>query len=282
MIGQIVRIKQIYDKFTKDEMTVYAAQASFFIIIAAFPTIMLLLTVAQTVPRVSQSELIELVLSMVPADYKSIAFRIINDISLRSPATMISVTAVTALWSSSRGMLSIANGLNRVHGSYVKRLYIIKRLICVVYTLVFVLVCVISLGLLVFGDSIQSFVYHQFPMIARITRHIISLRTVLTLLFFFLVFAGIYTYVPQRRLTLRSQLPGALFTTIGWILFSLVFSLYFRYFGGGNFSYMYGSLTAIVLMMLWLYGCICLLFFGAEINYYREEFDPFSEDSSSR
>lgn len=270
MVRLIIRIKQIYDKFAADEMTVYAAQASFFTIIAAFPFIMLLLTVVQIVPSVSQGEMMEFILALVPVGYKSVAFRVINDLSLKSPATMISVTAITALWSSSRGMMSIAKGLNRVQGKVEKRWYIVKRLICAGYTIVFILVCVLSLGLLVFGTTIQNFVLRQFPLIARVTQHIISLRTLLALAFFMFVFAGIYTYVPDRKLSLKSQLPGAMFTTAGWILFSMAFSLYFRLFGGNNFSYMYGSLTAIVLLMLWLYGCICVLFFGAELNYYLE------------
>lgn len=270
MVRLIIRIKQIYDKFAADEMTVYAAQASFFTIIAAFPFIMLLLTVVQIVPSVSQGELMEFILALVPVGYKSVAFRVISDLSLKSPATMISVTAVTALWSSSRGMMSIAKGLNRVQGKVEKRWYIVKRLICAGYTIVFILVCVLSLGLLVFGTMIQNFVLRQFPLIARVTQHIISLRTLLALAFFMFVFAGIYTYVPDRKLSLKSQLPGAMFTTAGWILFSMAFSLYFKLFGGNNFSYMYGSLTAIVLLMLWLYGCICVLFFGAELNYYLE------------
>ena len=270
MVRLIIRIKQIYDKFAADEMTVYAAQASFFTIIAAFPFIMLLLTVVQIVPSVSQGELMEFILALVPVGYKSVAFRVISDLSLKSPATMISVTAITALWSSSRGMMSIAKGLNRVQGKVEKRWYIVKRLICAGYTIVFILVCVLSLGLLVFGTTIQNFVLRQFPLIARVTQHIISLRTLLALAFFMFVFAGIYTYVPDRNLSLKSQLPGAMFTTAGWILFSMAFSLYFKLFGGNNFSYMYGSLTAIVLLMLWLYGCICVLFFGAELNYYLE------------
>ena len=167
-------------------------------------------------------------------------------------------------------MMSIAKGLNRVQGKVEKRWYIVKRLICAGYTIVFILVCVLSLGLLVFGTTIQNFVLRQFPLIARVTQHIISLRTLLALAFFMFVFAGIYTYVPDRKLSLKSQLPGAMFTTAGWILFSMAFSLYFKLFGGNNFSYMYGSLTAIVLLMLWLYGCICVLFFGAELNYYLE------------
>ena len=269
MIPLIIRTKQIYDKFSSDEMTVYAAQASFFIIIAAFPFIMLMITVVQVVPNLTRAELLDILLSLVPEGYKSVAFRVLNDLSLNSPATMISVTAVTALWSSSRGMMSIARGLNRIHGESDERWYIVRRLIWAGYTIVFILVCVVALGLLVFGTSIQNFLVARVPVLAGITQHIISFRTLLALALFMLGFAGIYTYVPARKLTLRSQIPGAVFATAGWILFSLAFSLYFRLFGKYNFSYMYGSLGAVVLLMLWLYGCICVLFFGAEINGYQ-------------
>ena len=269
MIPLIIRTKQIYDKFSSDEMTVYAAQASFFIIIAAFPFIMLMITVVQVVPNLTRAELLDILLSLVPEGYKSVAFRVLNDLSLNSPATMISVTAVTALWSSSRGMMSIARGLNRIHGESDERWYIVRRLIWAGYTIVFILVCVVALGLLVFGTSIQNFLVARVPVLAGITQYIISFRTLLALALFMLGFAGIYTYVPARKLTLRSQIPGAVFATAGWILFSLAFSLYFRLFGKYNFSYMYGSLGAVVLLMLWLYGCICVLFFGAEINDYQ-------------
>ena len=269
MIPLIIRTKQIYDKFSSDEMTVYAAQASFFIIIAAFPFIMLMITVVQVVPNLTRAELLDILLSLVPEGCKSVAFRVLNDLSLNSPATMISVTAVTALWSSSRGMMSIARGLNRIHGESDERWYIVRRLIWAGYTIVFILVCVVALGLLVFGTSIQNFLVARVPVLAGITQHIISFRTLLALALFMLGFAGIYTYVPARKLTLRSQIPGAVFATAGWILFSLAFSLYFRLFGKYNFSYMYGSLGAVVLLMLWLYGCICVLFFGAEINDYQ-------------
>ena len=269
MIPLIIRTKQIYDKFSSDEMTVYAAQASFFIIIAAFPFIMLMITVVQVVPNLTRAELLDILLSLVPEGYKSVAFRVLNDLSLNSPATMISVTAVTALWSSSRGMMRIARGLNRIHGESDERWYIVRRLIWAGYTIVFILVCVVALGLLVFGTSIQNFLVARVPVLAGITQHIISFRTLLALALFMLGFAGIYTYVPARKLTLRSQIPGAVFATAGWILFSLAFSLYFRLFGKYNFSYMYGSLGAVVLLMLWLYGCICVLFFGAEINDYQ-------------
>ena len=274
MFGLIVAVKQIYDKYAEDEMTVYAAQVSFFIILSVVPFIMLLLTAVQMIPSLSNARFMELIIGLVPVDYKSLAFKVVNDLSLKSPGTMISVTAVTALWSAGRGMFSVARGLNRIHGRGEKRWYVVSRLICSGYTIVFILVCILSLGLLVFGDMIQSFLVNRFPFVEDLVTHIINFRALWALMILVTFFLGIYTFVPDKRLRLREQVPGALFSTLGWMGFSFVFSLYFNHIGGKNYSYMYGSLTTIVLLLLWLYACICILFFGAELNYYWKELFP--------
>lgn len=69
---------------------------------------------------------------------------------------------------------------------------------------------------------------------------------------------------PGRRRTPRSQLPGTIFATAGWLVFSRVFSFYILHFW--RLSYIYGSLTAVILIILWLYVIINLLFIGAGIN----------------
>ena len=108
-----------------------------------------------------------------------------------------------------------------------------------------------------------------FPVLAEITLYIISFRQLLSLTILTLIFAGLYTFIPDKKQKISSQLPGAIFSTVCWMGFSFAFSIYFDNFS--NYSYMYGSLTAIVLLMLWLYFCICILFLGAEINYFWEK-----------
>ena len=215
----IIRGKKIYDKYKTDEMTVYAAQVSFFVMLSFVPFIMLLLTAVQMIPAISQAEVLELVVELTPADYKSLAFRIVNDLSLKSPATMISVTAVTALWSAGRGMFSMARGLDRVWGKEDKYWYVISRLICCGYTIVFVAVCLLSLILLVFGQILQGFLEAHFPFVGVITGTVIDLRAIWFFLVLFVFFLGIYTFVPEKRLRVRDQIPGALlFPSIltGW------------------------------------------------------------------
>lgn len=247
MIGLILRGKQIYDKFSKDEMTVYAAQASFFTIIAAFPFIMLLMAMIQLIPTITKSNLLQVITSLVPANLKSLVFGVVENIYTNSPATVLSVTAIAAIWSASRGMLSIERGLNRVFGKQKKRNYVVTRMICAGYTIIFMLICILTLVLLVLGSSIQGFVEHHFPVVAEITHYVISFRTVL-LLILTICFTFLYTYVPEKKQHFKKQLPGAIFSTLGWIAFSFAFSIYFNNFS--NFSVMYGSLTAIVLLML--------------------------------
>ncbi|MDO4267959.1 MAG: YihY/virulence factor BrkB family protein [Eubacteriales bacterium] len=274
MIGFIISCKRIWNKYVEDEITVYAAQASFFIVIAFFPFIMLLLTLIQFIPAVSKSDLLSILVRIMPDMLDSLVVGVVDDLYIKSPGTILSVTALLALWSAAKGMMSIERGLNRIYGTLEKRRYIMRRLVCSVYTLAFMLVCIASLVLLVFGTSIQRMLVRLFPVLNSVTRHVISFRSLLAIVLFLVCFVGLYTILPKKKQNPRKQIPGAVFTAVGWLLFSCLFSLYFTNFS--SFSYMYGSLTAIVLMMLWLYFSICILFIGAEINYFLEMHGPHS------
>ena len=269
MISLIVHGKEIFDKYKRDEVTVYAAQASFFTVISFFPFIMLLLTLIQFIPGVNKSDLLSILVTIMPDMLDALVVSIVDDLYNKSPATIVSISAIVALWSAARGMLGIERGLNRVFESPEKRGYILRRLICAGYTVLFIIACVASLLLLVLGSSIQRFLVKWLPVFSHFTGFLFGLRPLLTLWLLIFIFSGLYTYVPLRKHSLRSQMPGALFSTVGWMIFSALFSIYFNNFS--NYSYMYGSLTAIVLLMLWLYFCICILFLGAEINYFWEK-----------
>ncbi len=258
--------RRIWERFSQNDITVYAAQASFFIIIAFFPFVMLLLTLLQFIPSVSQSDLLRLIIQIVPDMLAPLVISIVNDLYVKSPGTIISVTALTALWSASRGMMSIERGMNRIYGYSDRRNYILRRLICSGYTLVFILACIVSLVLLVLGSSLEMLMEQYLPVAVHIARMVFSMGGLLSFILLFTCFIGIYTILPWKKQNPWHQVPGAVSTVIGWMVFSYLFSLYFTHFS--NYSYMYGSLTAIVLVMLWLYFCICIMFLGAELNYY--------------
>ncbi len=263
-------LKEIADKFRKDEVSVYAAQASFFMLLSFFPFLMLILTLIQLVPALQKSDVIDMMASIMPDMLDGMVIGIIDDLYVKSPKTIVSITAVAALWSASRGMQGIERGLNRVNEIPETHGFLTERLICVVQTLFFIVACVGSLLFLVLGNSINRMVQRWIPALSAFSSQLYNLRSLLSLLMLVIVFSGLYTWLPPRRRSMIRQIPGALFSTLGWIVFSNLFSVYFKYFN--NYSYMYGSLTAVVVLMLWLYFCICILFIGAEINYHLGRF----------
>lgn len=264
MICFLVRCKKIYDEFVKDEITVYAAQASFFIVLSFFPFIMILLSAIQMVPNVSQSDLMLVIAKLFPEKVYPLVESIVSDLYSAAPGAILSVTSIVTIWSASRGMLGIERGLNRIIDCNRRRNYVISRLINSGYTVIFILVCIMSLVLMVFGSTVQSLLLRYVPFFASIAPYMISLRALIALAILIVFFMALYTFLPYEKLVLRQQLPGAILSTAGWIGCSYGFSIYFNHFK--RFSYMYGSLAAVVILMLWLYFCICILFLGAEVN----------------
>lgn len=264
MIYFLVQCKKIYDEFVKDEITVYAAQASFFIVLSFFPFIMILLSAIQMVPNITQSDLMLVIVKLFPEKVYPLVESIVTDLYTAAPGAILSVTSIVTIWSASRGMLGIERGLNRITDCNKRRNYVISRLINSGYTVIFILVCIMSLLLMVFGTAVQSLLLRYVPFFARIAPYMISLRTLMALAILIIFFMALYTFLPYEKLVLKRQLPGAILSTAGWVGCSYGFSLYFNHFK--RFSYMYGSLAAVVMLMLWLYFSICILFLGAEVN----------------
>ena len=255
--------RQVYLKYSADEMSVYAAQASFF---------MVLLALIQVAPMIHEADLLRFLLPAIPDRFRGLLIYLLDSLRSDSPAALISVTALAAIWSASKGMLGIEKGLNRVFGVTSPRNYILRRALCSVYTLCFSLMCVASLALLVFGNFLQGMLLKWIPALVYLSGTISLCRGLVMFFMLTIFFIALYTALPHRRLSIPGQIPGAMFSAAGWALTSLAFSVYFRYFG--SYAVTYGSLTAVILFMLWLYASICILFVGAEINwfllFYRE------------
>jgi len=267
MYSIIKLFKQFLKKVKNDNVNAFAAQSTLFIIMSFFPLIMVILNLIQFLPISSQG-FIELLLRAFPKIFEPYISEIVNDLYEKSSGTMLTITLITSIWSASKGVLSLVGGLNGVYNIEETRNYILLRIIAFFYTIVMIFLILVSLLLLVLGNTIYQLILKQLPLLATLARHLIHMRTLLFFGVTNLIFMLIYKVIPARKSKMMIQLPGAVFSSIAWILFSYGFSFYFNHFG--NYSYMYGSLTAIVLIMLWLYFCMYILFLGGEINHFFE------------
>lgn len=261
----IMRIRQLVKQYNNARGPIYSAYAAFFIILAIIPMLMFMLGLIHLLP-ITKENLIDIVSSVIPETFLPMFQSMVNDLYNKSSTTLLSITAITTLWSASKGVYGIIQGLNSIYQVPIKRNYIINRLLALIYTFIFILAILITLTFMVYGNQLQELFIQLLPILSYFSTLITFLRsfiTIFTLAFFFMV---IYTVFPHQHQKLSYQAPGALIAAIGWILFSFAFSIYVDNFS--NYSYMYGSLTTIILLMLWLNICMNILFLGGSINFW--------------
>lgn len=259
--------KGFLDKMAKNHVGAYAAQSAYFMLMSVIPMLLMFVTLIRFLP-ITEQDFFHVLMELVPGEFEGLLRMITGEVFSYSSAAL-PVSAVIAAWSAAKGIQSLYNGLNVIFNVPVVPNYIKARLISAVYTVIFVLAIALTLVLMVFGTSLQQALITYIPFIGEMTAHIVHLRGLITMAFLFVTFLILYTCVPNRKATFRSQIPGAVFSAVTWILFSFVFSIYVSV--SNSLSNMYGSLTTLIMAMLWLYFCMYILMIGAEINAYFED-----------
>ena len=257
--------KGFIDELGKDHISAFSAQSSYFLLLSVFPFIMLLLTLLKYT-HITEEFLISIITSIIPANFHETAMSVINDLYTHSDIAIVSITAITAIWSSSKGILSLIKGLNCIYDIKENRNYFVLRLLASIYTLIFIVGIIVSLAVLVFGNSLLSFFEHNQPILYNIAEFIISIRGVYIPAFLSFIFVLLYKMVPNKNFRFIDHVPGAIFSALGWEIFSYAYSIYIDYYS--NHSYIYGPLATVILLLLWTYFCMYILFIGAEINVY--------------
>ena len=259
MIGSII------NKAQKDHITAFSAQAAFFTVLSFFPFLIVVLTLMRFLP-ITLQDLIDLVRNCLPEQYSGAVIPIINSLNGRLTTTYMSLTILTLLWSASKGILSMMTGLNTIHEIEEKRNYFVLRFISSIYIGLMAVAVLFGMVLLLFGNSLLIQLYRFQPVLEN--QHLVfaSIRFTLAFLIFLIVFIIMFRFLPSDNFKTKEILPGALFASIGWLILSFLFSMYFDNFSFYNI--MYGGLTSILLTLLWLYFCMMILFIGAEINQY--------------
>ena len=249
------------------QIPVYAANASFFIVLAMFPSLVLLLSLLRYT-GLEVSHLIRILEGVIPKALLPAAEKLILSTYRSTTGTLVSVSAVTVLWSAGRGLYGMATGLNAVYGAKESRGYFRTRLLSMVYTVGFLLVLLLTLLLQVFGVGLLRWLPVGAELL-QLLRRVMGLRFILLLIMQTVLFTAMYLVLPNRKNTLMGALPGALLASMGWLIFSDLYSVYVEHFSG--LSNIYGSVYAVALSMLWLYCCISIVFYGAALNHWLED-----------
>lgn len=257
----------VAEEISKDHVGAYAAQSAYFFMLSMIPIILLLLTLVQFTP-VTKADVMTAVLQVFPSSVSEMVISIVNQVYNQS-ATIIPLTILVALWSAGKGVLAMNSGLNSIYKCHETRNYIVLRIRATFYTLIFIGVIVLLLLGSVFGNILSLFISEHIPLLNSVAEAVIEKRTIVSSVVLVLASIFVYKFLPNRKDDYKNQIPGAIFSAIGWLTLSWIFSVYVDIFQG--FSDMYGSLTTIILIMLWLYFCMYSILLGAEINKFCAE-----------
>jgi membrane protein len=263
MVKVIKDVKALIFRFKDDEVMALSSQLAYSLILSFFPFLIFLMTLVGY-SSIKSTNVLASLSTILPRNAYELTEKTIVEIVDTRQGNLLSFSLIVTIWSASAGFSAVIRGLNKAYDEEEKRGYIKLQFLSILCTIVLVFIILFSFLLLVLGEVLGNYIAccYKFSGLYRslldISRYVIM---VVAMIF---GFAALYHYTPARRLTWKEVLPGALFTTAGWIITSFGFSYYVNNFN--NYSRVYGSIGAVIVLMTWLFISSIIIIMGGELN----------------
>lgn len=257
--------KRVFHETMDDGCAEYAAAMAYYLLLALFPFFLFLTTLIGYLPV---PDLLEFILKSIRDLLPTQVFELVQDnirkLFADKKGGLLSIGILLALWTSSNSVTSIMNVMNRLYEVKEGRPFWKVRLTAVLLVTGLSIVFLLALLLLMFGPKIGSFIADLTHLghLFEIAWNILMVPVILLLLV--LAVAVIYYFTPDVEQDWRWISPGAVFAIPAWVLMSLAFSYYINNFG--SYDKTYGSIGAVIVLLLWLYLSGFIILVGAEIN----------------
>ena len=262
ILGRVAHAAQTVHQM---HIPLHAGYTAYFLILSVFPALLLVLSMLRYT-GLQVEALIELLRDFLPEALMGAVEELVYSTYLHSNGAVVGVAAVTALWSASRGVYGLLQGLNAIYGVSENRSYFYTRAISVVYMFLFLLVLLLTLFLHVFGGTLLNMLTMVDNPVVIFLVDLIDFRFFLLLVLQSVIFTVMFMTLPNKRNRFLDSLPGGVLASLGWLVFSDLYSIYVENFP--SYANIYGSVYAIALSMLWLYCCMSILFYGGALNRY--------------
>jgi membrane protein len=255
--------------YADNEMSVYAGYATLYILMAMVPLMTLVIGLVNILPDVSLQHLETVLNDLLPdiEEVNALVHGIISNVNRQAGTLAISLSAIATLWSASTGVNALQAGLCKISGS--SGSFIKRRAMALLYTLIFIALIPALLIFRILRGSIEDLIgavnrWLNIPDIAGRLLAFMEYSGLITAIVMAVVVLLAYTYLRGDRQKLRYQLPGTLFTTVLWLVFSRLFEIFIQSFW--HASSLYGSLASLFLAAMWLKAIVMIFFYGASLN----------------
>lgn len=256
-------MNQLISRYKDDDLAGMSAQITYYLILAFPPFLLFLINLLSFTPFSSEL-LISDFTKFLPKETGDLVKNILLQTLQNKSKTLLSLGMLGSLWAASKGISAIIKGLNRAYDVEENRKFIKLNAVALLSTIGVTAMIMLSLIMLVFGEMIGNYAFglvgatDLFHSIWSILRYCIPPA------FLFTTFSLIYKFVPNRNLKFTHIRVGAIFTTIGWVTTSLLFSFYVNNFRA--YEKIYGSLGGVIALISWLYISTFIILLGGEFN----------------
>lgn len=243
-----------------------SAALAFYVLFAAFPGILLLLSAASFIPYENfTSEFSNWWISYLPGSIQEPVEQVLADVSKGQKKQLLSVGVLVSLWTATSGVSAIVRQLHQVHNIKERRSWLKHKGLAFLISLALGLTFLLSFLTLILGKFLSHLVFEVVPVSQELQFLVPAIRYSLTGISLFLVFAILYYFGPDRKRKEPSLFPGCTMTTLLFLGGSYAYSFYINNFA--NFSLTYGSIGAVIGLLLWLYLLGLSILLGALLNH---------------
>lgn len=263
----LTKSRDFLKRMQRHHVNEYAIQCAYYVILSFIPFLILLFSLIQFT-NIGQETIFFWLKEIFPGNISGFVEGIILEASFKSIGTL-SISIVFTLWSAGKGFFALCKGLDSIYETPKEYSYWFLKLKSMICIIIFIVMIIIALLVVTLGGTIVDFLRNKYMGLSTTINIILNLRWLWQFLVLFGIFLLMYKFVPKHKVKIKTQIIGAAFSAIGWYVLSFAFSVYLDVFK--NFSVIYGSLTSIMLLMIWVYWSMYVLLLGAEINVLMEK-----------
>jgi len=260
--------KRVWADIGKDDILGRAAPLSYYFLLALFPLLLFLTSVIGLIMGSGtglRHSLLNYLGKVLPSSASELVSTTILEASSASGGGKISFGILAALWAASNGMGAISESLNVAYHVKETRAWWKQRLIAVGLTVALAVLIITALVIVLYGGRIADSLATSYGLGDSFTLAWKILQWPIVLIFLLVGFALIYYWAPDLRdQDWRWVTPGSVVAVVLWLLVSFAFRLYLHYFN--SYSKTYGSLGAVIILMLWFYLTGAAILIGGEVN----------------
>ncbi|PGY16067.1 ribonuclease [Bacillus sp. AFS031507] len=261
-------LKLLWHRVDEDDLPGLSAQLAYYFLLSLFPLLIVLFTLLPYIP-IPHQDMLGIVRDFAPVEAMDLIEKNVHDIMNHRNGGLLSFGIIGTIWSSSNGINAIVKAFNKAYNVKESRSFIVSRGMAILLTFGMIFVLILAIVLPVFGREIGVFLFSQMGYTTEFIKVWDTLSWLVSAIILFLIFTGLYWIAPNVKIKCRSAFPGAAFATVGWIISSIGLTFYVGNIS--NYSLTYGSIGAIIVLMIWLYISAFIIILGGEINAFYSE-----------